>query len=107
MCWLGLEPELDINSGDTNVRGRFFKHITLMRKYVTYGKEEMMWFTTVWSIWLTRNILLFEGKVCNVEEMLLSIKFLSWIGGLEGILEVLIFMITIPLRSIILRGGKL
>lgn len=92
MCWLGLEPELDINSGDTNVIGRF-----LMRKYVTYGKEEMMWFATVWSIWLTRNILLFEGKVCNVEEMLLSIKFLSWIGGLEGILEVLIFMITITL----------
>lgn len=40
---------------------------------------EVVWLSTVWVIWVSRNALIFNGKKAEVGEMLEQIKLKSWL----------------------------
>lgn len=47
-------------------------------------KAEMFWIEACWIIWLGINNSLFNGKYFYVDEVVFSIKFISWIWLVIG-----------------------
>ena len=38
----------------------------------------VIWFATVWNVWIARNKKVFQGEAINVTKIVENIKFLSW-----------------------------
>ncbi|XP_058782980.1 uncharacterized protein LOC131657621 [Vicia villosa] len=56
------------------------------QKKVKKGKEGVVWLAILWSLWLSRNEIIFNSSPCNAHDLIWSCKVLVWRwSGIEKI----------------------
>ncbi|XP_058774199.1 uncharacterized protein LOC131648460 [Vicia villosa] len=74
-CWFGKPCGGTVE----NVLGCFSDWFFFCtKKKVKEGKIGVVWFATVWTLWLYRNGVCFRNEVWNVDNTIWSIKVLVW-----------------------------
>lgn len=72
--WISLEPVFD-----PCIWKNFVLWESCCRKeMISRRKEGLVWAAVVWSIWITRNDIIFNGGNYVVDDIIWSIKFLVW-----------------------------
>ncbi|WJX70275.1 hypothetical protein P8452_54403 [Trifolium repens] len=57
--------------------------------------SQEVWLATVWSLWISRNKLIFEGKDVSKNDVLSNVKLLSWSWFIYRAAHVLFFVMTL------------
>ncbi|XP_058767418.1 uncharacterized protein LOC131641109 [Vicia villosa] len=72
-AWLGYSKQISANDF-VDFPNRFSKMNNKAVREVVY----IVWLAASWTIWLSRNAVIFEDKSANLEDCITSIKFTSW-----------------------------
>jgi hypothetical protein len=71
--WLGFDGAYAMNGVD-----HFLQHGSLFGGKKWKKIKHLVWLATVWSLWISRNKVIFEGKDVSKNDVLSNVKLLSW-----------------------------